>query len=140
MNIIEQQVAKLLQLFGICARLASTFDKKEPSEDAKRVLGEIRITIEAIWSSLAAIAAARFKGTRLDDAQPGYVIRDEVLVPFYLLEDLPETDQLVEIATLGLSLRVTKQGVICLSGSTALLGSLKFVGDIDYCEYALPGN
>jgi hypothetical protein len=27
-----------------------------------------------------------------------------------------------------------------LSGSAALLGSLKFVGDIDYCEYALPGT
>jgi hypothetical protein len=28
--------------------------------------------------------------------------------------------------------------VICLSGSTALLGTLKFVGDVDYCEYATP--
>ena len=50
------------------------------------------------------------------------------------------TAELAEIVTLGLSLRITGDGVICLSGSTALLGTLKFVGDIDYCEYAVPGT
>ena len=77
---------------------------------------------------------------RVDAANPGYVTRDQVLVPFYLLEDLPGTSELAELVALGLTLRVTADGVICLSGSTALLGSLKFVGDIDYCEYAEPGT
>jgi len=100
----------------------------------------MRSVIEDLWTALATIAAAAFDGARIDSAHPGYVIRDQVLVPFYLLEDVPGTSELAELVALGLSLRLTADGVICLSGSTALLGTLKFVGDVDYCEYAVPGT
>jgi hypothetical protein len=136
-NDVDQHVSQVLRLLGMCAKLAPTFDLAEPSEDAKRVLSEMRSTIEDLWAWLAANAASNFQGASVDSAHPGYLIRDKVLVPFYLLEDLPGTTELAEIVALGLSLRVTKDGVICLSGSTALLGTLKFVGDIDYCEYAV---
>jgi len=139
-NDVNQHVAEVLQLFGMCAKLAPLFDKGSPSDSAKRVLDTMRNTIEDLWAWLSANAATKFEGASLDSAHPGYIIRDEVLVPFYLLEDLPGTTDLAEIAALGLSLRLTEDGVICLSGSTALLGTLKFVGDIDYCEYALPGT
>lgn len=140
MNDLNQRVSEVLQLLGMCAKLAPLFDKGEPSDGAKRVLDTMRSTIEDLWAWLSANAATKFQGVSLDSAHPGYIIRDRVRVPFYLLEDLPGTTDLAEIATLGLSLRLTEDGVICLSGSTALLGTLKFVGDIDYCEYALPGT
>jgi hypothetical protein len=139
-NDVDQHVVELLQLLGMCAKLAPTFDTSEPGEGAKRVLGAMRSAIEDLWAWLATNAAAEFQGASVDSANPGYLIRDKVLVPFYLLQDLPGAAELAEIAALGLSLRVTDDGVICLSGSTALLGSLKFVGDIDYCEYAVPGT
>ncbi len=140
MNDVDQHVAEVLQLLGMCAKLAPTFDTSEPREGAKRVLDAMRSAIEDLWTWLAASAATQFQGASVDIAPPGYVIRDELLVPFYLLQDLPGTSELAEIASLGLSLRVTEDGVICLSGSTALLGTVKFVGDIDYCEYAIPGK
>jgi hypothetical protein len=124
----------------MCAKLAPIFDKSEPREPAKRALDEIRGAIEDLWAGLAENAAAAFQGATVDSAHPGYLIRDKVLVPFYLLQDLPGTAELAELAALGLSLRVTNDGVICLSGSAVLLGTLKFVGDIDYCEYAVPGT
>jgi hypothetical protein len=140
MNEVDQHIAEVLQLLGMCAKLAPTFDVSEPLESARRVLGEIRSVIEDLWVWLAANAASEFQGASVDTAQPGYILRDKVLVPFYLLQDLPGTTELAEFAALGLSLRVTEDGVICLSGSTALLGAMKFVGDIDYCEYAVPGT
>jgi hypothetical protein len=138
-NEFDQHIAEVSQLLGMCAKLAPMFDKSEPREPAKRALDEIRGAIEELWAGLAENAAADFKGTSVDSAHPGYLIRDQVLVPFYLLQDLPGTAELAELAALGISLRVS-EGVICLSGSTVLLGTLKFVGDIDYCEYAVPGT
>jgi hypothetical protein len=137
---LDQHVAEVLQLLGMCAKLAPTFDTSEPRGGARRVLAAMRSAIEDLWAWLAANAATEFQGATVDGAHPGYVIRDNLLVPFYLLQDLPGTTELAEVAALGLSLRVTQYGVICLSGSTALLGTLKFVGDIDYCEYAIPGT
>jgi hypothetical protein len=139
-NEIEKRSTELLQLLGMCARLAPVFDADNPGAGPKRVLDTLRSSIEDLWGWLAEGVAAAFPGTTVDIARPGYVIKDEVLVPFFLLQDLPGTAELAELSTLGLSLRLTKDGVICLSGSTALLGTLKFVGDIDYCEYAAPGT
>ena len=140
MNDVDQHVAEVLQLLGMCAKLAPTFEISEPLESARRVLGEMRSVIEDLWTWLAENAATKFQGASVDGAHPGYVIRDQVLVPFYLLQDLPGTTELAELAALGLSLRVSEDGVICLSGSAALLGAMKFVGDIDYCEYTVPGT
>lgn len=133
-------VAEVLQVLGMCAKLAPTFATSEPGKAARSVLDAMQSAIEDLWELLAAIAAATFQGATVDSAHPGYLIRDQVLVPFYLLEDLPGTNELGELVALGLSLRVAPNGVICLSGSTALLGTLRFVGDIDYCEYAAPGT
>lgn len=124
----------------MCAKLVPTFDESGPREDEKRFLGDLRNYIEESWAELAEFAAARFKDVSVDSAHPGYLIRDKVLFPFYLHQDIPGTTELAEFVTLGLSLRVTRDGVICLSGSAVLLGALKFVGDIDYCEYAVPGT
>jgi hypothetical protein len=139
-NDVDQLVAKLVPLLCICANLAETFGTAEPDERKKRTLDRIRDDIEGVWRSLAEIAVTLFRPASVDSAHPGYVIRDKVLVPFYLLQDLPGATELEEFAALGLSLRVTKNGLICLSGSMVLLGALKFVGDVDYCEYALPGT
>ena len=139
MNEVDQHIAEIVQLLGMCAKLAPTFDTSEPGEGAKRVLDAMRSAIEDLWAWLAANAATVFPGASIDSAHPGYLVWDKVLVPFYLLQDLPGTAELEELVSLGLSLRVTKGGVICLSGSTALLGTLRFVGDIDYCEYGVPG-
>lgn len=140
MNNLDREIADVSQLLGMCAKLAPTFATNEPSEGAQRVLGAMRSALEDVWAVLAENAATTFGGASVDDTHPGYVIRDQVLVPFYLLQDLPGTAELAELVALGLSLRVTADGVICLSGSTALLGTLKYVGDIDYCEYAVPGT
>jgi hypothetical protein len=139
-NDVNQHVGEVLQLLGMCAKLAPAFDKSEPRDGARRVLDAMRSAIEDLWAWLATNAATLFQGATVDSAHPGYLVRDTVLVPFYLLQDLPGTAELAEIAALGLSLRLTDHGVICLSGSTALLGTLMFVGDIDYCEYAPPGS
>jgi hypothetical protein len=139
-NDLDQRVADLLQLLGMCAKLAPSFDTNKPREGAKVVLDAIRSGIESLWEWFATNTALEFPGTSVDSANPGYLMRDKVLVPFYLLQDLPATAQLAELAALGLSLRVTNDGVVCLSGSTVLLGTLRFVGDIDYCEYAVPGR
>jgi hypothetical protein len=127
-NDVDQHVAEVLQLLGMCAKLAPTFDISEPHESARGVLGEIRSVIEDLWAWLAANAATEFQGESVDSAHPGYIIRDKVLVPFYLLQDLPGMTELAEFAALGLSLRVTEDGVICLSGSTALLGAMNCWG------------
>jgi hypothetical protein len=140
MNEIEKRSAELLQLLGMCAKLAPTFDTMKPGAGPKRVLDALRSSIEDLWVWFAEGVATDFPGATVDSGHPGYIIMDKVLVPFFLLQDLPGTAELAELVTLGLSVRLTKDGVICLSGSTALLGTLKFVGDIDYCEYALPGT
>ena len=79
MNDIDQRIAELLQLLGMCAKLAPIFDISEPREHANRVLGAMRSAIEDLWGGLAAIAATNFDGATVEGAPPGYVIRDKVL-------------------------------------------------------------
>src|SRR6267154_3342985 len=140
MNELEQRSANLLQLLGMCANLAPGFRDQKPGPWAKSVLDQLRDSIEALWEQLAVEAIVDFPGAAVNTAHPGYIIMDKVLIPFFLLQDLPGTRELAELTSIGLSLRLTDDGVICLSGSTALLGTLKYVGDIDYCEYALPAT
>jgi hypothetical protein len=112
MDDLEGHLAELRQLLGMCAKLAPTFTNR-PTASAQRVLDSMREAIEDLWTWLASNVGANFQGATIDNEHPGYVVRGQVLVPFYLLEDLPGSAELAELVSLGLSLRVTKGGVIC---------------------------
>src|SRR5258708_2804842 len=122
MNEVEERVAELLQLFGICATLEPTFKTRQPLALTKELFGKVRHSIEGLWKWLAENAATRFKGAQIDNENPGYLIYNDVRVPFYLFQDLPGPKELDELVRLGRSLRVTTSGMVCLSGSAALLG------------------
>jgi hypothetical protein len=79
-----------------------------------------------------------------DAHKPGYLRRDFgsffVWVPFPLARAFPPHDIVLEIVELLEELAVGQKSSICISGSTAFIGQLKFVGDLDLCEYLLDGG
>jgi len=117
------------RLMGAIAALDERGDLRADDEER----AALQRAIEAIWHAQAVYLAARYGAVA---TEPGYVARGAMLVPVYLLEDIPSEAELAELAAVGLEVRVSADGTICLSGSVALLRTLEHVGDLDFCEYA----
>jgi hypothetical protein len=89
------------------------------------------------------LAAAETKTARLrakpSDVYYGYVEIPAngctVFVPFHVTYAFPVASCLGGLVGAAKAIRVSKEGEICLSGSSAYMGRLRTVGDIDYCEY-----
>ncbi|MBM3778757.1 MAG: hypothetical protein FJW23_11050 [Acidimicrobiia bacterium] len=131
----HRPVDHLRQLLVLCATVAARSDDGNLSDEDRDALSLAGQEIERAWKTLATYAAEA-TGATVDTEHAGYVRRSRARLPFFLAEDVPSNEQLEELFDLGLTIRVASDGTICLSGSTALLGSLRFVGDIDFCEYA----
>ena len=75
---------------------------------------------------------------------PGYLCRDiqgvRVFVPFNLAKVSPTSDILGEVIKIGNQVKLGARSHICVSGSTAFLGVLRVVADLDFCEYYLLEN
>lgn len=74
---------------------------------------------------------------------PGYLTRTvagtPIHVPFPLVRLFPGADILQEIIPIASDISVGNDGAICLSGSSAFLGGIQTVGDLDFCEYVFEG-
>lgn len=121
---------KLLASAAKLARLA----KNDASVASNPLIEKLGIRIAALYRAQARLAAKGHTDCAPSD-EDGYVVHRRMLVPFYFLADIPELGALSELEALGHSLRVAEHGTLCLSGSGAMMGSLRFVGDLDYCEY-----
>lgn len=59
-----------------------------------------------------------------------------VYIPFHMARFFPFAYTLDELIELSNRVRVSESGYICLSGSTAIMGAVGTIGDIDFCEYS----
>lgn len=103
------------------------------------VEGLLRPKIRYLLQLLAAKLAARPPAGKwtAEPAAPGYLLRGgglEVHVPVHLFDDIPDDDVLNELLRLGATIR-TEGAALCLSGSSAVYGSLRSIADCDFCEY-----
>ena len=89
----------------------------------------------------AALLEQRSDGFVLASSQkyPGYLegnLKDsKVFVPWHLVEIFAPPQILSEMHALSQRIKLSDDGVICLSGSSVFRGVLRVVGDIDFCEY-----
>lgn len=96
--------------------------------------------IRQLLRFLADKLAARMSGGiwTADATSPGYLRRTsagvDVYVPAHLFDDIPNDVVLEELLSLGAAIR-TDGGALCLSGSSAVYGTLRYIGDCDFCEY-----
>lgn len=106
-------------------------------QDSLRQLKEF---LEDTWISLCQFRAARFKGWTADTKFKGYLIIKSsstiVRVPYHLADFFPNGEALEELCRIASRVQVAPDGVICISGSSTYLEALKYIADIDYCEYA----
>lgn len=98
-----------------------------------------------LLGTLAKLLSPSFHGASPFASEPGYVQiqigQHLLLVPFHLLDDL-STDprELEELCDLATTLKRGLDSTICLSGSGMFLGTLRYIADLDYCEYAIEGD
>lgn len=93
--------------------------------------------------AMSALAAAETKTAGLratpSDVHHGYVEIPAngctVFVPFHVTYAFPIASCLGGLVGIAKAVRVSREGEICLSGSSTYMGRLRSVGDIDYCEY-----
>jgi hypothetical protein len=95
--------------------------------------------LKFILRTLTRALVSAYAGWEVVPDNDGYLRRQNsdvtVMLPFHLLGDFPEDDDLSALAHLSNHLRAGSTPTICLSGSSAFLGTLNVVGDLDFCEY-----
>lgn len=122
------------------AMLVSAALARHSAENAE--LDEIRAELESqlheVFRVLAKSTAAE-TGWTSDDQAPGYLIRRnnelEIRLPFHLVRDFPQDESLDEIISFAAAVRSHNGSVVCISGSATQYGTLRSVGDVDFCEY-----
>jgi hypothetical protein len=125
-------------LFLQCAALAHEEDLS--AETRTEIETRLRPRIRTLIGLLANKLAARPPAGRwtADAANAGYLLRVadgiDVRVPFHLFDDIAPDDVFDELLRLGSEIRM-KSGALCLSGSSAIYGALRSIGDCDFCEY-----
>jgi hypothetical protein len=125
-------------LFLQCAALAHEEDLS--AETRAAIETRLRPRIRTLMGLLADKLAARPPAGRwtADAANAGYLLRVadgiDVRVPFHLFDDVAPDDVFDELLRLGSDIRM-KGGALCLSGSSAICGALRSIGDCDFCEY-----
>lgn len=130
--------AAVRALFIECAALHR--DDLLEEEERREIESTLRPAIGEILHVLASLIAAGDPAGKwsVSPDLPGYIIRAvgdvHVRVPVHLFDDIPDHDVLEEVLALAAEIR-TPDAVICLSGSTAVQGTLQYVGDCDFCEY-----
>jgi hypothetical protein len=72
---------------------------------------------------------------------PGYLSSnvgdDTVFVPAHLAAVFPRQGTLETVTTIATQIALCDDNPICISGSTAFLGRIGAIGDLDFCEYHL---
>jgi hypothetical protein len=102
-------------------------------------LADLQALLEITWGSLCKIKASGREGWRASTDHIGYLVREtstgNILVPYHLADFFPSEDALDNLCRIASGVRVS-DGVICLSGSSTFSGILRYISDLDYCEYA----
>ncbi|MDM0116688.1 hypothetical protein QTI66_31615 [Variovorax sp. J22R133] len=104
-------------------------------------LEEFRKIIKGHWHVFAQAAAwkMRSQGASANSEQIGYVVfpvsGNNVFVPFFLHDMMPLARELRKMAALGARIQVDPGSVICLSGSACQFGKIRYISDLDFCEY-----
>jgi hypothetical protein len=105
------------------------------ARDRHRLIRYLR-EVSALEAAVVKTAKLRAKPS---DVYYGYVEIPSngctVFVPFHVTYAFPVASCLAGLVGTAKAIRVSKQGEICLSGSSVYMGRLRAVGDIDYCEY-----
>ena len=135
---VLQDQENVRALFLQCAALAHEEDLS--AETRIEIETRLRPRIRTLIGLLADKLAVRPPAGRwtADAANAGYLLRVtdgiDVRVPFHLFDDVAPDDVFDELLRLGSDIRMTGGG-LCLSGSTAIYGALRSIGDCDFCEY-----
>jgi hypothetical protein len=115
-------------------------EKKEYTENEKRSVERLRNFLNKTWGNLCRIYAADKDEWSVDPVFKGYLVCEipgnSIRVPFHLADYFPTGEAIEALSRLASDIRVTPNGVICISGSSTFLEALKHMADIDYCEYA----
>jgi len=130
---VQQAIRACIELHNLTQEGRHWNEKTLSSE---RVLAS-HLTV--VQMGMAELVAPRVSNARADEKHPGFIIlksgRSRVRVPYHLAEDFPRGDRLRALLAMANGAKVSAQGVVCLSGSTALWRALRYVADLDFCEY-----
>lgn len=139
-RIAARGTAEILDLAVQCIRLFQARSRREPEATLEPAVESLRTALTDRWQIWAEVFAAAEDDCYADPANPGYIVRradgEQVRVPCHLAGDFPSSEDLRDLVRVARLVRVTSEGIICISGSATFLRSLCWAADLDYCEYA----
>ncbi len=101
---------------------------------------EVVEVLEYEWEILSLAYARLDPGARLEPASfPGYLVAEDTnwrfYVPWPLVTSFPTAEVCAALFEVGQEIAISPLRNLCLSGSSASVGSKIEIGDLDFCQY-----
>ena len=129
----EADLDVVRSVLGRCVLIARAVEDGLLTADDAVVLRQIEDVLRSVWRVSSTMAALEL-GAEVD-AEPGYLNSNGIRIPFYFFADIPDAASLQAFVDLGASVRISEAGTLCLAGSAAMMRTVTFIADVDYCEY-----